>query len=420
MRLQNGLGYAETFELNAAYGSQQSSTYALTAVQPRWIGAASTAQENPPLRALVFSYPAHPARPPAGLDTQLEMRACQTHKSFQARAREPPSLSRPPLRAWKPPQPPLTDRQPPDTPAQQKHSSFTELLRGFSATVVSGPHQAEYELAWRQLAHAAEPGSGFSASKAVRAQAGDSLKSALKYAFSVDRRDSSVVPSEGWAVRLRSELAGLGPDSTFLRFFRQEAEAQVVVPLLRGVALALSTHAGALVPLAGPGGGGAAAAAQQPSLISDRFFLGGPGSLRGFRTKGVGPTDERVPVRGESGAAAADAPLPAKAPRDALGGDVLLSGAAVVTVEMPEALGPLRALGIHAHCFVNAGTLLPLREARAGGLEGLKQSARAACGVGLVFPLVFGRLEANYCRVLRAAEHDRLARWQVGLSSHGL
>lgn len=96
VRLQNGLGYAETFEANAAYGSQQSSTYAFTAVQPRWMGAQKEADAPPrPARRTVhtervcyrcsvmcFSACFFPA---AGLESQLEMRACQTHKSFQAR-----------------------------------------------------------------------------------------------------------------------------------------------------------------------------------------------------------------------------------------------------------------------------------------------------------------------------------------------
>jgi len=33
----------------------------------------------------------------------------------------------------------------------------------------------------------------------------------------------------------------------------------------------------------------------QATCVADRFFLGGPSSLRGFRTKGVGPTDVRRP-----------------------------------------------------------------------------------------------------------------------------
>jgi outer membrane protein assembly factor BamA len=65
-------------------------------------------------------------------------------------------------------------------------------------------------------------------------------------------------------------------------------------------------------------------------LASDRFFLGGPDSLRGFCTKGAGPTDARRPV--DPASAAADASTSAAAPlRDALGGDLLCTGAAAIT-----------------------------------------------------------------------------------------
>lgn len=46
------------------------------------------------------------------------------------------------------------------------------------------------------------------------------------------------------------------------------------------------SEAGVMLPW-GPGW------SQRSSAISDRFFLGGVGSLRGFRTRSVGPTDVR-------------------------------------------------------------------------------------------------------------------------------
>ena len=33
-----------------------------------------------------------------------------------------------------------------------------------------------------------------------------------------------------------------------------------------------------------------------PTSVSDRFFLGGPGSLWGFAVRGAGPTDARRPA----------------------------------------------------------------------------------------------------------------------------
>ena len=70
-------------------------------------------------------------------------------------------------------------------------------------------------------------------------------------------------------------------------------------------------------------------------LRSDRFFMGGPDSLRGFCTKGVGPTDVRRPCADP--AAAAEAAGGSAITRDALGGDLLCSAAAAVTFPVRHA-----------------------------------------------------------------------------------
>jgi outer membrane protein assembly factor BamA len=63
---------------------------------------------------------------------------------------------------------------------------------------------------------------------------------------------------------------------------------------------------------------------------SDRFFLGGPDSLRGFCTKGAGPSDARRPVNSSLESDDGDRTLT----RDALGGDLLCSTSAAVTFEV--------------------------------------------------------------------------------------
>ena len=63
---------------------------------------------------------------------------------------------------------------------------------------------------------------------------------------------------------------------------------------------------------------------------SDRFFLGGIDSLRGFCTKGAGPSGARRPVdsslESEDGGRALS--------RDALGGDLLCSTSAALIFEV--------------------------------------------------------------------------------------
>jgi len=350
LRLNNALGYAEQLEAVATAGSASSRTVSVSLVQ----------------------------RQLAGRPARAEGRLGQTLRSLQ------------------------------------HHSSCSERLRSLGASLQEGPHRAEFELAWRQLSDAER-----TASPAVRALLGHSLKSALRYSHTRDHRDSASQPSTGWAARGTLELAGLAPTS--VRFLRADCEAQkalpLPLPLLPGAALALSLRLGVLLPLAGggggrgaPGGGGTPACGPAITHLSDRFFLGGADSadaLRGFRTKGVGPSDARRPRCADDVAAAGAAA--ASLARDALGGDLLCAATAAVTFPLPHEA--LRAAGVHGHVFVNAGTLLPLAAA-----SELTSSLRAAAGAGVVLPTRLGRLEVNYCLLLRTMQHDRAkAGIQVGL-----
>lgn len=92
-----------------------------------------------------------------------------------------------------------------------------------------------------------------------------------------------------------------------------------------GAALGLGATAGFLLPL-GVGG------VKKPTSISDRFFLGGPNSLRGFKHRGVGPSEpRRILEEPKPGA-----PPP---PRDALGGDFVVRGFWVYDLYGFEAYG---------------------------------------------------------------------------------
>lgn len=92
----------------------------------------------------------------------------------------------------------------------------------------------------------------------------------------------------------------------------QEVEGHVAFPLgFAGAALAFGATAGFLLPLG-------VSSVNRPTSISDRFFLGGPNSLRGFKQRGVGPSELRRIL---------EEPKPdgLALPRDALGGDFMVS-----------------------------------------------------------------------------------------------
>ena len=128
-----------------------------------------------------------------------------------------------------------------------------------------------YDAAWRELA-CLDRTTPFE----VRQRAGHSLKSAVKHILTADKRDSTIFPTEGALIRLNQELAGLGGSIGFLK---HEAELQYNLPLSLDITLQGSFFCGhmeAMYP-------------EKTYNISDRFFLGGPLNVRGFKMRGIGP-----------------------------------------------------------------------------------------------------------------------------------
>ncbi|GBG75673.1 hypothetical protein CBR_g20300 [Chara braunii] len=254
----------------------------------------------------------------------------------------------------------------------QRHSSHTEKLRGLVVSVASGNHDVSYELTWRDLADSTRL-----ASSKIRKQLGHSLLSAAKYTYALERRDNPLRPTKGYSFRSSTQVAGLGPpDARIVRFARQDLEAHFSLPLRSiGGALSFGIHGGFLMPWGKD-------FLRRATPISDRFFLGGASSLRGFRTKGIGPFDERIPEPGYNG----------DAKRDALGGDVMLSGVASLSFNLPVKV--LQALGLHGHAFLQAGNVISI-----AGTDALPHpkdflsSFRVSSGAGLVWPTKLGRLE---------------------------
>jgi len=72
-------------------------------------------------------------------------------------------------------------------------------------------HNIQYEAAFRNVTCSKQ------ASFRVREQSGPNLKSALRYIWTKDKRDSPIFPVTGSLMRLTTELAGLGGDVGFLK-----------------------------------------------------------------------------------------------------------------------------------------------------------------------------------------------------------
>ena len=299
---------------------------------------------------------------------------------------------------------------------QKPWASHEEALRGgalrlsWLSPATGGAHTLAYSAAWRQLT-----GLAAGASPTVRGDAGDSVKSAVTHTFARDRRDSPLLPQSGYLVRTTSELAGWGPLQGDVSFAKSEVELSGAVPVpfpgldRSGISVGGGFRMGVMCPLPfGYGLGGRVL----PSRVNDRFQLGGPTDVRGFKLGGLGPHDGT----------------------DAVGGDVYAAGGVNVLLPLPRT-GPSSPLRLQL--FANGGRLAALKNKGKGkeGKEGLAMDSKTvvngmtsalgelanglpsmAAGVGLVYAHPVARFELNFSLplVLRRGEEGRKG-LQVGV-----
>ncbi|XP_051975860.1 sorting and assembly machinery component 50 homolog A-like [Xyrauchen texanus] len=255
-------------------------------------------------------------------------------------------------------------------------SSLRETDRGVS-TELSFPiwrtnHTLKWEGVWRELGCLAR-----TASFAVREESGHSLKSSLSHAMVIDTRNSSILPRKGALLKINQELAGYsGGDVSFLK---EDFEIQLNKTLFWDSVLSASIWGGMLLPLG-----------NKPSCIADRFYLGGPTSVRGFSMYSIGPQSEG----------------------DYLGGEAFCAGGLHLYTPLPfrPGRGGFGDL-FRTHFFLNAGNLCNLNygEGPRAHISKLAERIRWSYGAGIVLRLGnIARLELNYCIPMGVQSGDRI------------
>ncbi|CAO3591966.1 unnamed protein product [Absidia cylindrospora] len=217
------------------------------------------------------------------------------------------------------------------------------------------------------------------ASATVREQSGSNSKSSIYHSFVHDTRDHKTLPTQGHYVGLFQEWAGVGGkgDSNFIK---HEFLGQCHHTLVRNgvganasrVSLSIGGKAGLLTSLD-----------NSKVFLSDRLYLGGPSSLRGFKAGGIG----------------------ARNGNDALGGNVYWSLGASLISTLP---GSSAHLPIKMHAFANAGNLSEWNrgEPAKNTLEDLTRQPRLSVGLGLIFHHDIGRIETNFTVPLKFRNGD--------------
>ncbi|DBA03275.1 TPA: hypothetical protein N0F65_011634 [Lagenidium giganteum] len=279
----------------------------------------------------------------------------------------------------------------------QKFSSYNEKIRGGSIAIsdYQGMHELSLNFGWRDIIPRRDPKvpTAYRASPSILAEALPSTKTSLKYVYKDDSRNNLVAPTSGGLFEYSTEVAGAFGDVNFVKTEVTGQKHFGLGPVLFGSPLlnfSVATHLGAIKCYG--------VDQHRPARISDRFFLGGPMSLRGFNHKGIGPR-----------ASPADGGV---VTGDALGGDLSYRFSAAMGFPLPIPLFSMRG-----QVFANAGnvTVWSRLMDEKKWMKNLVDDTRVAVGMGIVWGSPVGRIEANYSWILKSLTQDNIKQAQIGL-----
>jgi outer membrane protein insertion porin family len=195
------------------------------------------------------------------------------------------------------------------------------------------------------------------AAEVIHDEIGWKYYSIIGTTLTYDKRDSSIDPREGYFTTLETHFSGLGGD---VKYVSGQLNGGYYYPLTKDVTLSTTQEVGYIQPLFG-----------DYLHYPDGFFLGGPGSLRGFADRGVGPR--------ERGARKKDG---------SIGGQFLWDG----TVQASFPLGLPEEYAIRGRVFSDFGVLTGSDPKNNNEDIIDDASIRASAGFGLTWVSPFGPL----------------------------
>lgn len=206
---------------------------------------------------------------------------------------------------------------------------------------------------------------------------GKQTTSSVSLTYTLDKRNSPVDPSQGYRLKVTQEIAGLGGDT---KFSKTSANLKAYTSFLdEDVILSAELEGGVLV------------SQDDPSRITDRFFLGG-NSMRGFARGGIGPRDVG----------------------DSLGGNSF----AIARLEASFPIGLPEEYGIFGGVFYDIGSVWSLDDtAGSSGTVDDSMIARSAAGVSLFWSTPIGPLRFNWAWPIQKETYDITEGFRVTLDT---
>ena len=248
----------------------------------------------------------------------------------------------------------------------QDESSFDEKNTGFALRLGYPLTENLRQRLYYQLQSTRIDQVPVTASRYIQDQKGGRVTSLIGQELLYDRRNSRLVPTDGYYVRLTNDFAGLGGNA---RFLRNRLGAGYYLPLFdEDWVLSTTGEVGYIFGLG------------KDVFLSDRFFIGGD-TLRGFSTAGIGPRDLST--------------------GDALGGTRYIRG----SVEMSFPLGVPEEFGLKGHAFSDFGTLGKVDINDPVVVD--RDALRVSIGTGLSWRSPFGPIRLDFALPIRKESYDK-------------
>jgi outer membrane protein insertion porin family len=225
------------------------------------------------------------------------------------------------------------------------------------------------------------------ASLAVRAEAdaGPTIVSLVGYTISWNSLDTNKNPTNGWAIDLKTDFAGVGGDVDFIR---NTIDSRYYYEVLPDIISLTRMQAGAVTPWGG----------QQMRILDN--FQAGPNLVRGFAPYGFGPRDITPGTN-----------------LDPLGGSYYWAA----SLELQEPLFFLpKDVGMRGAVFTDAGQVFGYN-----GITTLAQTGetidlandymiRSSVGVGLIWDSPFGPLRFDLAYPITKESYDKTQIFRFG------
>lgn len=223
-------------------------------------------------------------------------------------------------------------------------------------------HSLNFDNVWRDIRCSA-----FDTPFKIREQSGHSFKTSAKYTLTHDTRDVPTFSTKGHMIRMSVEHAGLFKLGD-INFTKSDIHLQVNQPIIPKLDISCqgSMQFGLIHPHPGN------------YLICDKYFAGGPLTVRGFKQNGIGPHCEKY----------------------ALGARAFWAAGIHMYSRLPfvSSRSSINDF-IRPHLFVNSGSAVDfgLTKDLNKDFKSLTSRARLSYGFGLVLYFSSIRLELNYC-----------------------